>query len=243
MPLEFSEDPLTEEPTDEATVEPTVPPTESAAPEASPSEGTPLPIESATPGVDPTAVPTAAASSAPTTAAPKPTAAAATPTPAPKPTAAPTPTPEPTPVPTEPPKPDIPPFSSKAINTGQTYDNSIFASCRLTMVNVWATTCGPCIQEMPEIQELADNYAGRGLKVLSVLADSETPGKIQEALGYINEMGFKVPVIRYNKSTAAAFPAGSYPYTYFIDSNGNILKIVQTSNSYAGWASIVDGLL
>ena len=44
------------------------------------------------------------------------------------------------------------------------------------MVNVWATTCGPCIQEMPHIQQLANNYAGRGLKVATVLAIPKPPG-------------------------------------------------------------------
>ena len=103
------------------------------------------------------------------------------------------------------------------------------------MVNVWATTCGPCIQEMPHIQQLANNYAGRGLKVVTVLGDSET------IIGGIQ--GFNLPVLRNNSSVAAAFPAGAYPTTYFIDSNGNILKVVTTSSSYDKWCSIIDNLL
>ena len=49
--------------------------------------------------------------------------------------------------------------------------------------------------------------------------------------------------MRNNSSVAAAFPAGAYPTTYFIDSNGNILKVVTTSNSYDKWCSIIDNLL
>ena len=76
-----------------------------------------------------------------------------------KPTEKPTakPTEKPTPKPTATPKPDIPAFSTKAINNGSTYDNSMFSKAKVTMVNVWATTCGPCIQEMPHIQQLANN--------------------------------------------------------------------------------------
>lgn len=154
------------------------------------------------------------------------------------------PTEKPTPKPTATPKPDIPAFSTKAINNGSTYDNSMFSKATVTMVNVWATTCGPCIQEMPHIQQLANNYAGRGLKVVTVLGDSETPGCINTALAIIGGIqGFNLPVLRNNSSVAAAFPAGAYPTTYFIDSNGNILKVVTTSNSYDKWCSIIDNLL
>lgn len=177
------------------------------------------------------AVPTETLTSEPDTAAPteKPTAK---------------PTEKPTPKPTATPKPDIPAFSTKAINNGSTYDNSMFSKAKVTMVNVWATTCGPCIQEMPHIQQLANNYAGRGLKVVTVLGDSETPGCINTALAIIGGIqGFNLPVLRNNSSVAAAFPAGAYPTTYFIDSNGNILKVVTTSNSYDKWCSIIDNLL
>ena len=163
-----------------------------------------------------------------------------------KPTDKPTakPTEKPTPKPTATPKPDIPAFSTKAINNGSTYDNSMFSKAKEPMVNVWATTCGPCIQEMPHIQQLANNYAGRGLKVVTVLGDSETPGCINTALAIIGGIqGFNLPVLRNNSSVAAAFPAGAYPTTYFIDSNGNILKVVTTSNSYDKWCSIIDNLL
>ena len=163
-----------------------------------------------------------------------------------KPTEKPTakPTEKPTQKPTATPKPDIPAFSTKAINNGSTYDNSMFSKAKVTMVNVWATTCGPCIQEMPHIQQLANNYAGRGLKVVTVLGDSETPGCINTALAIIGGIqGFNLPVLRNNSSVAAAFPAGAYPTTYFIDSNGNILKVVTTSNSYDKWCSIIDNLL
>ena len=120
----------------------------------------------------------------------------------------------------------------------------MFSKAKVTMVNVWATTCGPCIQEMPHIQQLANNYAGRGLKVVTVLGDSEIPGCINTALAIIGGIqGFNLPVLRNNSSVAAAFPAGTYPTTYFIDSNGNILKVVTTKNSYDQWCSIIDNLL
>ena len=37
-----------------------------------------------------------------------------------------------------------------------------------TLVDFWASWCAPCRQEMPNIRELWDNYAGRGLQVVSI---------------------------------------------------------------------------
>ena len=112
------------------------------------------------------------------------------------------------------------------------------------MVNVWATTCGPCIQEMPHIQLLAQNYANKGFKVLSVLGDSETPGCIQTALGILNNpnINFTQPVVRNHNGIPQAFPAGAYPTTYFIDSSGNVLKVVTASHTYEEWVSILGEL-
>ena len=77
----------------------------------------------------------------------------------------------------------------------------MFSKAKVTMVNVWATTCSPCIQEMPHIQQLANNYAGRGLKVVTVLGDSEIPGCINSALVTIGGIqGFNLPVLRNNSS-------------------------------------------
>ena len=55
-----------------------------------------------------------------------------------------------------------------------------------TLVDFWASWCAPCRQEMPEIRELWENYAGRGLQVVSVAVwDSDNSGSRKA----IEEMG------------------------------------------------------
>lgn len=176
-----------------------------------------------------------------------------TPTPAstPAPTAAPTPTPSPTPTPkpTNTPAPTATPvpsnyFITVAINGNHaTYDNSMFADAELTMINIWATDCGPCIQELPHIQNLAAAYESRGVQIVTVLGDSEQSGKINLALNIINGLGFNLPVLRNTASFSAQFPAGAYPTTYFVDRSGNVVRVVTTSNSYNDWCAILDELL
>lgn len=229
-----SPEPTTDEPSDEPTDEPTNTPdnginAESPSPAPTP-DGEPTPTEiqpepSDTPSPAPTPTPTAA---------PTPTSTPA-PTPTPKPTN--TPAPTATPVPSN-------YFTTVAINGDHaTYDNSMFAGAELTMINIWATNCGPCIQELPHIQNLAEAYESRGVQIVTALGDSEQSGMINYALNIINGLGFNLPVLRNTASFSAQFPAAAYPTTYFVDRNGNIVRVVTTSNSYSDWCAILDELL
>lgn len=229
-----SPEPTTDEPSDEPTDEPTNTPdnginAESPSPAPTP-DGEPTPTEiqpepSDTPSPAPTPTPTAAT----------------TPTPSPAPT--PTPKPTNTPAPTATPVPSNY-FTTVAINGDHaTYDNSMFAGAELTMINIWATNCGPCIQELPHIQNLAEAYESRGVQIVTALGDSEQSGMINYALSIINGLGFNLPVLRNTASFSAQFPAAAYPTTYFVDRNGNIVRVVTTSNSYNEWCAILDELL
>lgn len=247
QPSEEPTEQPTDEPTEQPTDEPTEQPDETVAPETEQPTGSEPPATNPPANTTAPSVTNTPAAATPTPAT-TPTPAAATPTPAPTPTPTPVPTPTPTPVPTPTPaptpSPDIPNFSSKAINGSQgTYDNSFLYGNRLTMVNVWSTTCGPCIQEMPHFPQLEARYGSRGFKILSVLGDSETPGAIPTALGIINNMGFNIPVIRNNASVAAAFPATAYPMTYFIDSYGRILLRVPAAKTFDEWCATIEGML
>lgn len=59
------------------------------------------------------------------------------------------------------------------------------------VLNVWATWCGPCRDELPMLSKLAKAYQGRGVVVLPLsVDDEESEGKIASAL---REFGFAPP--------------------------------------------------
>ena len=55
---------------------------------------------------------------------------------------------------------------------GNAVDSNVFANSKLTLVNVWATYCGYCVDEMPDLAKLDGEYDD--LQVLGILADAGT---------------------------------------------------------------------
>ncbi|MEZ4509215.1 MAG: TlpA disulfide reductase family protein [Eubacteriales bacterium] len=53
--------------------------------------------------------------------------------------------------------------------TGDTLDQSVFSDNKLIMVNYWATWCGPCVGEIPDLIKISKDYADKGFVIIGVL--------------------------------------------------------------------------
>lgn len=62
---------------------------------------------------------------------------------------------------------------------------------RATLVNMWATFCGPCVEEMPDILAVRREYADRGLKVILVSGDFES--QRDQVVEFLAGMGVDFP--------------------------------------------------
>ena len=118
------------------------------------------------------------------------------------------------------------------------------------MINIWATFCGPCINEMPDLQELSEEHADKGLQVMGLCSDVYTGEGIDERLMLEGEEVLSVTGAEYlqvipNSDTAEELLSDvlAVPTTYFVDSEGNTIKIVIGAKSKEDWKTIIDGLL
>lgn len=139
-------------------------------------------------------------------------------------------------------------FTAEDLNGKSYSSSSMFAENKLTMINCWFTGCGPCIKEMPEIQQIANDFASRGVKVYGVLQDSEDDAnKINEAKEILSAAGVSYPNLRNQDSVRAVFftklNVRAFPTTFFVDSEGYILRVATGSNNYDSWARILNELL
>ena len=74
------------------------------------------------------------------------------------------------------------PFVMEDIN-GEEYTEEIFEDADLTLVNIFATWCGPCISEVPELQKLSEEMEDEGVQVIGIVMDTgSTEEKDEEAV-------------------------------------------------------------
>ena len=110
---------------------------------------------------------------------------------------------------------------------GNEVTQSIFANKDLTVVNIWGTFCGPCINEMPELgaweKELPDNVQIVGLIVDISSTDNETQIAAAKQItekadaGFVNLIGGNGA---FNELMASIV---GVPTTIFVDKSGNIV--------------------
>lgn len=96
------------------------------------------------------------------------------------------------------------------------------------LLNFWATWCGPCREEMPDLQAVYQQYAGK-LKVLAVNL-TNTQRSVDEVSKFLADNGYKMPVILDRKGeVATTYLVRGIPTSFFIDSKGVIRGIVPGS--------------
>ncbi len=92
---------------------------------------------------------------------------------------------------------------------------------KLVLVNLWATWCGPCVEEMPSLQRLQAQLGDR----LTILAISEDRQGDSVVAPFLDQHGLKSLAIYLDPKAAAtsAFAAQGLPTSYLISADGTIL--------------------
>ena len=134
---------------------------------------------------------------------------------------------------------------------GNTVDQSIFSGYKLTMVNIWGTFCGPCINEMPELGVLNRNYAEKGFQIVGIVVDASDGDSVYQdvvdtAWDIIETTGADYLHILPSADLIDGFLAQVMyvPTTIFVDEYGNqVGEQYVGSKDYEGWVSVADTLL
>lgn len=134
---------------------------------------------------------------------------------------------------------------------GNGVNQEILAGKKLTMVNVWATFCGPCINEMPDLGALAQEYADKGVQIVGLLSDanasdgSVSASQVELAQEIVDATGANyLHIIPGGDMMGLLYQITSVPTTFFVDETGK-----QVGTAYVGakskdaWAAIIDQML
>ena len=135
-------------------------------------------------------------------------------------------------------------FQSQTLD-GEDVTNDIFSGSELTMVNIWATYCGPCIEEMPDLGEISRSYDKSQFQIVGIVSDVTKPNDAT-AEKIIKETKADYTHIIDSKSLEKGLLSSldAVPTTVFVDKNGNILGDPYIgSRSKSDWEGSIDKLL
>jgi len=90
------------------------------------------------------------------------------------------------------------------------------------LLNVWATWCHPCRQEMPDLEKLNEAYAGRGLRLIGVSIDDA--GTQAEIADFAREYGVTYAIWHDpGQDVSSTFATVGVPTTFLIGRDGKLL--------------------
>lgn len=93
---------------------------------------------------------------------------------------------------------------------------------RPVLLNVWATWCGPCEKEMPDLQRLHERAGPRGLVIVGVSIDQ--PGEAQAVRDFAREKGVTFPIWHDPEDRfSSTFRVIGVPTTFLIAPDGTLL--------------------
>lgn len=142
-------------------------------------------------------------------------------------------------------------FTAQTLD-GETADESIFEGKTLTMINIWATFCSPCLDEMPDLAALNEAYADKGVQVVGIVIDmlnedgTISEAQLENAKGIVASTGASYMHLlpSYDLIALKLQDIDSVPTTIFVDETG-----AQVGEDYLGtrsqekWSKIIDALL
>ena len=109
---------------------------------------------------------------------------------------------------------------------------------KVVLLNVWATWCGPCLEEMPSMQRLYRDMAGKDFEILAVSVDNAVDGKVpRQALEkFAADLGVTFPIFHSAPDTRddiqKLYQTTGVPESFLIGKDGVIYRRISGATSW-----------
>jgi peroxiredoxin len=107
---------------------------------------------------------------------------------------------------------------------GKNLSLSDYLGKSVVLIDFWATTCDPCLVEIPHLVELYEKHKDKGFVVLAISADG--PETRAQVTSVIHDKKMSFPVLLDEETTVIARynPRRDMPFTVLIDKSGAIVR-------------------
>jgi peroxiredoxin len=128
-----------------------------------------------------------------------------------------------------------PDFRVVQLATGDTISLREHYKGQVTLVNIWATWCGPCKDEMPAMEAAYRELAPRGFKVAAVSIDETDP---EGVMAFATELGVTFDVLQDRSGLIQrTYQTTGVPESFLLDRDGIIVKRIIGAHD---WSSQVN---
>jgi peroxiredoxin len=113
----------------------------------------------------------------------------------------------------------VPDFTLPTLD-GKTF-NAASVRGKILFINIWATWCAPCREEMPSMERLYKQMKGLDFEMVGISIDKD--GK-KAVAPFVKELGITFPILMDPQSaTSAKFNITGVPETFLVNRDGTIL--------------------
>lgn len=113
----------------------------------------------------------------------------------------------------------VPPFAKKDL-TGELVSTAALKG-KAMIINFWATWCGPCREEIPEMIALQSKYQGS----LQIIGISEDDGPPEQVAKFVKKFGINYPVIMYTDALEKEYGGVSaLPTSFLVNKDGRVVQ-------------------
>lgn len=134
----------------------------------------------------------------------------------------------------------IPDFRMNGIDGNEISALEEAAKHKITVIDFWASWCGPCLREMPELVSTYDKYKDKGLGIIGVSLDKDATSW-KEAVKRLDMKWVQVSDLQgWDNAAAKMFGVQSIPFTVIIDGEG---KLIDAGLRGSELEMRIDGLL
>jgi peroxiredoxin len=106
----------------------------------------------------------------------------------------------------------------------------------VTLVNIWATWCVPCREEMPSMQRLYDSVGTRGFRIAAVSIDE---GSSEDVAAFARELDLSFDILHDRSgSVERLYQTTGVPESFLLDRRGKLVKRVIGAHDWSSPANI-----
>ena len=114
-------------------------------------------------------------------------------------------------------------FETVDLDGNTVTSGELFSGHKVTMINIWATWCGPCRSELPDLDKLNKQFGEKDCQIIGICLDAGEEGMAETAKQILEKAGATYPNLVGTDDMDWAQICSAIPTSYFVDENGTVL--------------------